>query len=358
MGFSADWLLDAETMLIAALWAAAAAFLLIGYAAGRRAWAEKFAVRLEGWADGRAISGKWTELAVISYTAILVAIINKLTPDAGLLKVVIAQWHVVGAIVVLLVILVFAHSTRVVRNIPQAEMSYPDYRVDLARGYFVYNFFSIIIFAFFLITGFFVVQQFIADQAEFTRHRATLEDALSQLVSVAQGKKSTPAALQSMIERANSLLTISVQSIIEQVNTVFLIFFFVLAINFLIEFTPVRAAYSQEGISATHTGVLLVLAIVLLIGWYLYYTEYLGLVRNAITKVVDVEAYLKSDDWALTKRYYDVLTDLRGRQGITGFALTLSNERGGLLLLLGALQFMFTQRQSYARNGAGGAASG
>ena len=353
-----DALVNAESAVILALWLAAVAFLFIGYWIGGRAWSEKFAVRMTGWADGRTISGKWTELAVITYTAILVGLINQLTPDAGLLRVVSANWPIVAGIVIGLVALVYVHSYRVVANLPGAEISYPDYARDVARGYAVYNLFSIIIFGFFLITGLLVVQQFIADQAEFTRHRATLDEALNQLIATSREGKAAAGSILSMLERVNSLLTGSVQSIIEQINTVFLVFFFVLAINFLIEFTPVRSAYSNEGVSATHSGVALVLVLVLLVGWYLYYSEYLGLMRGSIARVMEIESRMLTDDWELARRYYQILNDLRGRQGITGFALTLSNERGGLLLLLGALQFMFTQRQSYARNGTGSDASG
>ncbi|MGE3712356.1 MAG: hypothetical protein AB7G35_22145 [Hyphomicrobiaceae bacterium] len=331
-------------MLVFTLWVAAAGFLFAGYAVGRQAWQEKFAVRLEGRGT---ISGKWTELAVITYTALLVTVVDNLTPDADLPRLVAGNWLLVAALGVLVYAIVLFHSRRVVKNLPAAEESYEHYRRDLARGYAIYNLFSTIIFGYFLMTGAVVVQQFIADHAEFVRNREILDAALTRLSTIGVTAAATPSAVQAQVEQVNSLLIGSIQTIVEQINTVFLVFFFVLAINFLIEFTPVRSAYSAEGVSTTHLCVVLVLVLVLLIGWYIYYTQYLGLMRQAIAAVAGAEERVITDDWELMRRYYEVLNDLRGKQGITGFALMLSTERGGLLLLLGALQFMFTERKRY-----------
>lgn len=337
---------DPDPALIAGAWVLAVVCLFVGYYMGGTAWDEWFAVRIVQLKRHGTISGKYVELILITLTAGLLLFVDQLTPAVSIAGAIQKYWYVFATLVLLGYGIVLYHSLTVVPTVTPTASAYRDvneFRRDLARGYIVYNLFSTVIFTFFVVAAMCVVAQFMADKAEFAKTRARLDDAL---LVIETWQFANASSVIAAIEEANSLLWLSIHGITEQINTVLLLFFFALVINMVVAYTPIRAAYTEDGVWYTHCITALVLLGVIVVGWYLYYTEYLTLIRSTIDKLSSaaVRAKVLGGDWEITTRYYALLNDLRARQGITGFVITLCSERGGVLLLFYALTWFYDRR--------------
>ena len=142
----------------------------------------------------------------------------------------------------------------------------------------------------------------------------------------------------------------AIKRVTEQINTIFLLFFFVLVIALLAEYSPLGAAYTDKGGSDTKWMLLIILAIVLGMGWVMFNTLYLDLTNNTLG-VIEAKQKLMldgarqfPDGWPLVQRYSQIVAQLRDSKGITGFALTVLNDRGGVLLFVLFIQAVFGAR--------------
>jgi len=339
-----------DPILIFFVWLLAVVFLFVGYTRGREAWKNWF--DREPLDNGAGISGRWVEFIMVSLTALLVAFVNQLTPAVPLVATLTKYWPAALGLFILGAVIVYLHSQNVAATIGLARaggQNFEEFKRELKSGYFFYNGFSVLIFTFYVVAALAVIGQLLADNAEFQKSRAALDEAL---VVLQTWKFANTSSVIASIEETNSLLWGSIHGITEQINTVLLLFFFVLVINLAVAYTPIRAAYSEGGVWYTHCITALVLFLVIVIGWYLYYTEYLSLIRGMLTKLSspEVRGKILGGDWEITQRYYALLNDLRSRQGITGFIITMCSERGGVLLFFYAITWFYDQRDKGPSN--------
>lgn len=332
------FLLDANLGVILVLWLLATASVGAGYVLGRDAWAARFSVELDFGLGKMRVSGFWTEWALITYVALLVVLVEKLTPDTNIVRLAAKSWPFLPIMFAVTAILVAFHEVREVRA---ARLTHaPDHVRELAKGYAPYTVFSTIIFCMFFIAASLIIDQFNADKKDFLDRRAELEAAYAVLLSPSgeQPAGSTMIAL----ERINGLLSAAIYAVTEQINTVLIVLYCVLAINLFIEFTPMRTAYSPAAVVWTHFVVGAALFIVISVAAYLYSTEYLGMLHRVIVELASLENRIAHEGWESARRYYELLTEFRGKQGFTGFVLTMTTGRGGVAFFATALQAVFS----------------
>ena len=337
----AGYLTDSNVMLVIALWALASLSLLCGYWAGRDAWWVRFRVRMDVGFGPKTLSGFWSEWALITYVALLVLLVEALTPAIDLTGLVTQTWPFFPIMFAVTFGLVVMHELIEVRSARRAHSGDPVFVRELGRGYAPYTVFSTIIFCMFFMAALLVVYQFMADKQNFARQRAVLEMAFAAW----HGREGTGAPVavgMGEIERINGLLSAAIYAITEQVNTVLIVLYCVLLINLLIEFTPLRTAYSPNALIWTHAVVVAALLLVCATAAYLYATEYLGMIQRTIAELSRLEPRVRSESWEGTKRYYELLADLRTKQGFTGFILTISAGRGGVAFFGTALQMIYS----------------
>lgn len=326
-------ILDPNMLVILCLWALATVSVWAGYALGRGAWQERFSVDVDFGFGGRRVSGFWTEWALISYVALLVVLVEKLTPQSDIVSLYAKSWPYFPIMVAVTAVLVIRHE--ICEVVVARRTHSPLHAQELGLGYVPYTIFSVVIFCLFFIAASLVVDQFLADKADFARHRGELENAYASLRSPLD----RPAASTMVdVERINGLLSTAIYAITEQINTVLIVLYCVLAINLLIEFTPMRTAYSPAAVVWTHFVVAGALLMVVGVAVYLYSTEYLGMVLGAITEISALEKRIAHEGWESARRFYELQTDLRGKQGFTGFILTMTTGRGGVAFFVTAVQ--------------------
>lgn len=335
---------DGSMLLVLGAWLIASLSVCAGYWAGGRAWRERFGVTIDAKRSGRKTSGVWAEWALITYVATLVYLVDKLTPAGSIMTLASHNATYFLAAIAVTAALVAGHEIWEVRVAYRATQSYPAHARDLAFGYVPYTIFSTVMFCFCFLAAALIVHQFLAEQAKFSEHRAILEKAYASLDVMGQQQGAAPVMIS--IERINGLLSTTVYLITEQINTVLLLLYCVLAINLLIEFTPMRSAYSPAAVVWTHAVVVATLMLVVGIAAYLYSTAYLIILQRALENLSLIEYHVIAGGWEGARRYYEVVTELRGKQGFTGFILTLTSGRGGIAFFVAALQAIF----SYLKN--------
>lgn len=309
-------------------WLIASLSVFVSYWAGGRAWRERFGVTMDLGRGARKMSGVWAEWALITYVALLVALVDKLTPAGSIMTISSNPLPHFAAVFLGTAVLVVIHETWEVVEARRTPQSYPEHARHLAFGYAPYTLFSTIMFCFCFLAAALIVDQFQAEQAKFLEHRVVLESAYDDL-NFNDPKKDARSIMIS-VERINGLLSTTVYLITDQINSVLILLYCVLAINLLIEFTPMRSAYSPAAVVWTHAVVAATLILVVGIAAYIYSTAYLDLLQRALEKLSAVENRVVSDGWEGARRYYEVVTELRGKQGFTGFILTLTTGRGGV----------------------------
>lgn len=345
------FVLDPDLHLIVAVWALAVVSVGAGYLLGGDAWRERFSVWLDLGFGRKRHSGFLAEVALISYVILLVMLVEKLTPASNISQLFVKSWPFVPIAIVTTLVLVIRHEIR------QVAAAYETHSARHARqlgmGYAPYTIFSTIIFCLFFVAAALVVDQFLADKAGFFERRAEIEAAYATLHGPGQTGRSAAAAMID-VERINGLLSTAIYSVTEQINTVLIVLYCVLAINLFIEFTPMRSAYAPDAVVWTHMVVALALLIVIAVAAFLYSTEYLGMIHRAIAELSLLEKQIAHDSWEGARRYYEVMTDLRGRQGFTGFILTMTTGRGGVAFFVTALQAIFSYLKKDQRDPAAG----
>lgn len=333
------FILDPDLQLIVGVWALAVLSVGAGYLFGRDAWKKRFSVWLDFGFGRTRYSGFVSEAALISYVILLVLLVEKLTPATSIGQLYVKSWPFIPVAVVITLFLVIRHEVRQVTAAYETHDA--THARQLAMGYAPYTIFSTIIFSLFFVAAALVVDQFFFDKAGFAQRRAELEAAYSAFQVPGQADRSAGAAMID-VERVNGLLSTAIYAVTEQINTVLIVLYCVLAINLFIEFTPMRTAYQPDAVVWTHMVVGLALLIVVAVAAFLYSTEYLGMLQRAIAELEKLEKQIAHDSWEGARRYYEVMTDLRGKQGFTGFILTMTTGRGGVAFFVTALQAIFS----------------
>lgn len=327
-------LLDPDALVVAMAWLVGSIGVSLAYWIGGLpwlGWVQRKRGRPDDWRF--VSSGAPLEIAVLTFAAVLLLIVDAVTENASLLGF-LAQFPTLAAgMMAIIVGWCVAHTVVQSRNDP-----------SLARGYPFYLLFNIVLFSFYAAAGALVLWQLGFDYDVFKSSHASLVQKLGQLGTRA-GLGADARLVE--IEAINNLHWSVVSDLTEQINTLFLVFFFVLGMTFLRQHTPVKAAYTEGGVR--WTGVFLGFVLVLVLGasWFLYNTLFLDLMTAtgaAMEKqqeplyAASLAGQPGSNGAGIMKRYFEIVTTLRDRRGITGFALTLANERGGVLLFLWLLQ--------------------
>lgn len=103
--------------LVGAIWLLATLALFLGYRLGRDAWREKFGVGVRWAGTSLRVSGVWFEWALISYVAILVLLVEVLTPASSMPQLVLTTWPFVPVVFAATLVLVAIYEIRTARAV-------------------------------------------------------------------------------------------------------------------------------------------------------------------------------------------------------------------------------------------------
>lgn len=334
-----------DLLLIVGLFLVGLGAMLLGYRLGGRVWTCRFAIRTSANGTeqpGKIWPGQYGEAASLGMIYGLVYLVDRFTPDVLLHRLLAAHWPVALAIVVggFGVIAFYAH--RVCHDAGRKERHGVLYCRRLARGYAVYNLYSVINFLGILLLPLMISLQFAAEAARFRDEHEAIRQSLEALAVAVAGD---PGWIMARIESVYGQTRIGAAVIVDQINSLLLLVLAALIAHFVVVHTPVRQAYDARAIVAVNMVLMLALGFVGLAAWVVYFTVYAGFFDETLAVLRKAGERIEQGSWEMISRYHDLLFDLSARRGLTGFALALTSERGGLLILLGAVHWLFSMRR-------------
>ncbi|PKP85400.1 MAG: hypothetical protein CVT80_02800 [Alphaproteobacteria bacterium HGW-Alphaproteobacteria-2] len=334
-----------DLLLIVGLFLSGLGAMLLGYRLGGRVWTCRFAIRTGANGTeqpGKIWPGQYGEAASLGMIYGLVYLVDRFTPDVLLHRLLAAYWPVASAVVVagFAVIAFYAH--RVCRDAGRKERHGVLYCRRLARGYAVYNLYSVINFLGILLLPLMIFLQFDAEAARFRDQHETLRQSLQALALADAGD---PGWIMARTESVYGQTRIGAAVIVDQINSLLLLVLAALIAHFVVVHTPVRQAYDARAIAAVNMVLMLSLGFVGLAAWGVYFSVYAGFFDETLVVLRQAGERIEQGSWEMISRYHDLLFDLSARRGLTGFALALTSERGGVLILLGVVHWLFSMRR-------------
>jgi hypothetical protein len=348
---------EASVAVIAAIWAVAGLLLTLSYVQGGETWRLYFSPAAIG-GKKTSLHPLWIELGLLSYCSILLVIIAMLTPDARLATSILHYWPLTLIAVAIAGWFTFDHARLMRKKEPQdwgerlARLGPDAEKINFAqfrRGYGVYWLYCTMLYGCYALVAIAIALQAIADQRktdETRRHTMEILQSIEKFEPRAAPGGAGPSresAVLAEIERAFSSTRLTIKDMTEQINTLLLLFFFVLFVDFALEFTFVGTVFTRRAVEITHYLAFLVFVLLAIIVWAMYYWSYLPFIQEVAQKVDGLYPRVRSADWEIMKRYYELVHELRDRQGISGFAFSLASDRAGILVGFAALQWLWRQ---------------
>jgi len=348
----ASFLSDAK--IVGALLFLGLSSMLLAYQIGRPSWTFAFRIRTTGQ-DGRRqhYPGQYGEIVLTCLAAAIVLIVSAIMPDATLsyLMRVVWPWTPLVLVILLAGTAIYGNETsaKMARDYAAARKAPNNRRAvqylnRLERGYRTYAIYSTVNFSFALMMLGLVTLQFDADMARYVAHRTEVEALLAKLPS---HSASNSDAFQTLVEAIYGTTVLAAARAVGVVNSFLVVLIVALAVNIALNFTALRRIYQPKAVQTTNLLAIVAAVIVFVAGWIIYRNGYVSL-------LADVDAALKltrpatfDASWQVSQRFHAILVDLGQRQGFNGFLLAIANERGGLLLLLGLLQFLLVARREF-----------
>lgn len=328
-----------------------AAFLLGGSAAtlayrvGGRSWVHKFAIKGEVDDKGRRLRpvtttprpGLLGELAALGMVLILLAGVNLVTEDTGVLSLVLADPQVSIAMLCIIFAIVVIYEVYICRK-AKTDGHGPLFCKRLIRGYVPYTLYSAINFAaMILIVALIAMQTFM----QFQGYQVTNQELDTMVAQLAQGG---PDQKMLLTEQIYGVVRMGASQMIDQINTLLLLIFCSLGTQFLVKHTPIGQIYEKDAMRTFDLLVWLSIGFIAIFAWSLHFFVYDGFFGKALSALDASRAAIAQGGWEMMQRFNDLYLDLTERRGLTGFLLSLTNDRGGLLLVLGAVQWMNERR--------------
>ena len=339
--------------------------VIVAYKLGEYVWKEKFDIQHVD-ADGveSTIPGQIGEVAAALLIGALVMLVNLLTPDVSISNLVTEYKTFLLALLLVIVLTVLIYTISAVRKDEIVQRG-DNYRNLLLKGYRPYSLYSILNYCgLSLIAGLilqqlsinyeaYIVQQDTVDRLvaaamlDLERRPGAFDYHLEPGTVTTSLMKGVAEAVLARIETIHGETVVSASRIVDQVNTLLLFVLVTFVTNFAITYTPMSQVFEKSAIRIAHITLYASIAGILLLSWVLFLTIYSGLFNGVLGVVNAASPILSGGHWEAINRFNEIRIDLTDRQGLTGFFLSLTSGRGGVLLALGAVQWLIS-RQSEA----------
>ncbi|HVY84797.1 MAG TPA: hypothetical protein VG943_06675 [Caulobacterales bacterium] len=333
---------DADDLaLLAGLYAAAVAFLLLAYVLAGYVWVERHSVRYTTAKGEQRMSGFWGEFVLVTACALVVAVALIFT-SVDLTDLVAAHRMAIGVgfVATFLIYLIYAFSV-----VSDAKKDGKDaaYLAHLRNAYISYACYAVIFFACGAVVVALLGFEFVADRADFDAQARvvlhTLDQAQAAALDPARDAAGRVNASLAYVEDANGGVAMATNLLQDQMNPTFLFAACVFFVNILIVATPIKYAFLNNATTITHVTTGVAIAGILLIGLLIYFGSYSVLIEHALAALRPLRPNPALGEWEATQRYNEIVVELSARRNLLGFAGAMGGAGSGLALFAAAIQF-------------------
>ncbi|WP_162933094.1 hypothetical protein [Roseovarius sp. EL26] len=337
-----------DTVIIGVAFVIAVVSTLLAYNVGGRIWVTKFAIRGPINSEGRRvrplirkpISGLYGEIAALSMVMVILFMVNLVTEETGIWQLLSQQRWFALALFVTVVLIVVCYEIYACKQAKKQGKGQRFVRY-LARGYVPYTFYSIVNFAaVILIVGLIVGQTFVQHQ-----DYKIVERQLEVLTEDINASEAPPATKMVLTEQIYSKVREGASLMVDQINTLVLLVFCSFGAQYLVKHTRIKDAFEADALVQFDVLLGLSIGIIVVYAWSVHFFIYDGFFGKALDALENNREYIASGGWQMLQRFNDLFLDLTQRRGLTGFMISLTNDRGGLLLALGAAGWLIDRHK-------------
>lgn len=318
-------------MILLIAWLVAIVAVVLAYVIAGPIWVKRHSLRFRVGKTVRRTSGAYGEIAIVSFAAAMVWLIDSAGQDVSLAGLIRDYPVAVLAAAIVVGLVVYIHGIRT------AFAAEPDERWRLFFTYLVYGIYSLIIFAVGAVVVALLVMQAIADTETLS---ALADTAIAGLPAGTGGD-------QADLIRSIELSYLDMQSLLseaeESMTPVFVFMAGIFAINLAVRLTPLRSLFINNAVLLTMISTLIGLLSVLAVGIWTYVGNY----SAVITHYVDAMAALRGQAEAMrpfyVMRYSEIMVEMMDQKSLLSFVTRISSEWGGVAAALGLAQWVAQQ---------------
>ena len=317
------------------------AFLLWGYAAGGPVWVERHSIQLSGPGIPRRVSGFWGEWVLFTGCAAVAATVRAFTDVAIVQDMLAPNWGAALLVVLIMIGVVWAYSRSVV-SAARKDGKDALYLKRLGAAYGPYAVYSAILFAGGIMVLGLLAVEFAHDQRAFNTQAEVVRQSVDNaIIAVRTDGDVLEAARRGMtyLEDAVGEIAVSQNILQDQMNPVFIFAAVIFAVNILIVLSPIRQAFMQGAVDATHITTGVAIAGILIAGFVSYFVSYAQVIQDTLARMEAAHPPAALGAWELSQRFNEMVVELNRSKNLLGFAQAIGGEGSGLALFAAAIQF-------------------
>lgn len=337
-----------DVLIFAGAFALGTVSAILAYRLGGRTWVSRFAIKGPLLPDGRRDksaqfvprSGLYGEIAALALVVLIAFLVNLVTERVGLSGI-MKEYRTYAAIlfaaVCTIVIVYEVYTCAKARKEGRGSL----YVRRLARGYAPYTIYSIINFS-----GVIAVVALVAAQTYvYFLDYQTASEQLTALIGSLGVPDIPPESAMVQVEQIYGKVREGASFMVDQINTLVLLVFCSFGAQYAVKHTPVSQAFEPEALMQFDVLLWLSIGLIVVLAWSAHFFFYDGLFGAALTALEAKRSTISEGGWQMLERFNVLYLDLSQRRGLTGFMLALTNDRGGLLLALGAAGWIIDRRR-------------
>ena len=322
----------------------------LSYRFGGRTWVSKFALKgpmlspvLRDKSSGFVPkSGLYGEIAASALILIIAFFVNLVTERISLWDLLKEHYVYAGILFAIVCTIVIGYEIYICAKARKEGFS----RVYLRRliaGYVPYTIYSVINFS-----GVIVIVALIAAQTYiyFQDYQVAADD-LQRLIAGLDGPNadSDSDLIMVKVEQIYSKVREGASFMVDQINTLVLLVFCSFGAQYAVKHTLISQAFEADALMQFDVLLWLSIGLIVVLAWSAHFFFYDGLFGSALTELDAQRVVIAAGGWQMLERFHVLFLDLSERRGLTGFMLALTNDRGGLLLALGAAGWIIERRR-------------
>ncbi len=324
---------------------------LAAYKFGTKAWLAKFAIRIfrpendraPGAKKYRAISGLWGEYAALLMVLVLLFAVNLVTEEMGIVQFVSDNLTLSATLFSIISLIVVGYQIFIIRKaVRQGKRA--SFCRQLGFGYIPYTFYSIVNFSAIILIVCLIVAQTFEQFQEYQQAKQELEALVLDILS--KSPLTTPEKKMVLTEQVYSKVREGASFMVDQINTLVLFVFCSFGAQYLVKHTPIRQVYEEDALIQFDVLVWGSIATIVAYAWAVHFFVYDGFFGLALDALSNTKDEIANGGWEMLKRFNDLFLDLTERRGLTGFMISLTSDRGGLLLALGAASWILDRKRT------------
>lgn len=334
-----------DVLIIGLVYLLAVALLRLAYRRSGRVWVLRHCIVLPGRGRRTYVEGHVGEAVIASFAALAALVVLYFTPDVSLAGILVRWWWIAALILAFVLGCIHLYSRQVIGEAVRAGRRRV-YCRRLGAAYSVYNLYSACLFGMGAMILLMLAGQFVHDGAILARESADIvrifEEARLTAAAAADGpaEASAEAYAQALahaeagfgrIALANKLLQI-------QFNPMFIFAGTLIAINILINYSPLKHMFMGEAVVMTAAFTYGPLIIIGVFALAVYLGSYETMLQASLEQLRAFTPPSSLGDWELSQRHAQMVSEISNARNIFGFGRAVGGEGGGFAILVWGVQ--------------------